>query len=64
MHGAHRLEAWSVMRKVRALSSGKSEFQSHGFGAGRELLMKHIVTMLESRRNHLYFTAILLQIKA
>ena len=42
MHGAHWLEGWSVTRKVRALSSGESEFYAQGSGAARGLLMKHI----------------------
>ena len=42
MHGAHWLEGWSVTQKVRALSSGESEFYAHGFAAARGLLMKHI----------------------
>ena len=42
MHGAHWLEGWSVTQKVRALSSGESEFYAQGSGAARGLLMKHI----------------------
>ena len=42
MHGAHCLEGWSVTPKVRALSSGVSEFYARGSGAARGLLMKHI----------------------
>ena len=40
MHGAHWLEGWSVTQKVRALSSGESEFCAQGSGAARGLLMK------------------------
>ena len=42
MHGAHWLEGLSVTQKVRALSSGESEFYAQGSGAARGLLMKHI----------------------
>ena len=42
MHGAHWLEGWSETQKVRALSSGESEFYAQGSGAARGLLMKHI----------------------
>ena len=42
MHGAHWLEGWSITQKVRALSSGESEFHAQGSGAPRGLLMKHI----------------------
>ena len=42
MHGVHWIEGWSVTQKVRALSSGESEFYAQGSGAARGLLMKHI----------------------
>ena len=42
MRGAHWLEGWSVTQKVRALSSGESEFYAQGSGAARGLLMQHI----------------------
>ena len=42
MHGAHWLEEWSVIQKVRALSSSESEFYAQGSGAARGLLMRHI----------------------
>ena len=42
MYGAHRHEGWSVTQKVRALSSGESEFYAQRSGAARGLLMKHI----------------------
>ena len=42
MHGAHKLEGWSVTQKVRALSPGESEFHAQRSGAARGLLMKHI----------------------
>ena len=42
MHGALWLEGWSVTQKVRALSSGESEFYAQGSGAARGMLMKHI----------------------
>ena len=42
MNGAHWLEGWSVTLKVRALSSGESEFYAQGSSAARGLLMKHI----------------------
>ena len=40
--GAHWLEGWSVTQKVRALSSGESEFNAQRSGAARGLLVKHI----------------------
>ena len=42
MYGVHWLEGWSVTQKVRALSSGESEFHAQGSGAARGMLMKHI----------------------
>ena len=42
MHGVHWLEEWSVTQKLRALSSGDSEFYAQGSGAARGLLMKHL----------------------
>ena len=42
MQGVHWLEGWSVTQKVRALSSGESEFYAQGSGAARGMLMKHI----------------------
>ena len=42
MHGSPWLEGWSVTQKVRALSSGESEFNAPGSGAARGLLMKHV----------------------
>ena len=42
MHGVQWLEGWSVTQKVRALSSGESEFYAQGSGAARGLSMKHI----------------------
>ena len=38
MHGAHWLEGWSVTQKVRALSSGESEFYAQGSGAVQRLV--------------------------
>ena len=41
MHGDHWMKERSVMRKVRAVSSGESEFHGLGTGAVRRLLTKH-----------------------
>ena len=42
MHGDHWLEERSLMRKVRAVSSGESKFHGLGTGAVRRLLMRYI----------------------
>ena len=55
MHGAHWLEGWSMTQKVRALSSGESEFYAQGSGAARGLLMKHICHEAGEQKNTLVF---------
>ena len=42
MHGDHLAGGRSLMRKVRTVSSGESEFHGQGFGAAKGLLMKHM----------------------
>ena len=42
MRGNHWMEERSVMRKVRAVSSGEPEFHGLGTGAVTKLLMKYI----------------------
>ena len=64
MHGVHWLEGWSVTQKVRALSSGESEFYAQGSGAARGLLMKHICHEAGEPKKRSYFTVTLLQVVA
>ena len=42
MHGDHWLEERSLMRTVRAVATGESEFHGLGTGAVTRLLMRYI----------------------
>ena len=57
------MEERSVMRKVRAVSSGESEFHGLGTGVVTRLLMKYICRReREEKKKNLQFTLTQLQV--